>query len=111
MKKFTAILAVAFLTVAFGSATVFAHGHSADTGAAAYAACNIENCSQTGPHKHGGTYYKAHSAGDGHEYHGYCDLPGCALTGYHEHDGAYSFGHAAGNGYGGDHATGNRNCR
>jgi hypothetical protein len=102
------ILTVTALTAALGAAPVFAHGHNAGAKTANRAICDVENCGETGPHKHDGAYYRAHGADDGHDYHGYCAVSGCALAGYHEHDGTYRFGHTSGDGHGHGLAKGKR---
>lgn len=102
MKRIVSLI-VAVLLMGQISIVAFAHGsekgHGHNEATTVRGLCNLEGCSKSEVHRHGGKYYDGHSMGDGHDYHSFCNVEGCALTGVHQHDGAYYFGHALEDGH------------
>lgn len=110
MKKTIAALALSAVMLTAMPLTVSAHGHGygADSSAACYSLCTVENCNTTGIHQHNAVTYTGHYIGDGHDYHQACNVQGCTQTGCHEHNGTVCLPHnkSGCNGASGSHHNG-----
>ena len=67
MKKRIGAIALCLLVMAAVPLSAFAHNGGGHRGQ--YSVCTIENCPQTGAHKHNGTNHVYHWAKDGHKYY------------------------------------------
>ncbi|MDL2288721.1 hypothetical protein LJC32_05015 [Oscillospiraceae bacterium OttesenSCG-928-F05] len=103
-----AVLALA-LVVASPAASAHGHGGRGVYSGNTYALCGVQDCDNTGLHRHDGVCYAGHRADDGHNYHQLCAVEGCTLAAVHEHDGVTCYPNAQGTyGHHGGHGKGHR---